>query len=328
MHPMSDNVLDKATALRAAGKPFALVTVVRAEAPTSAKPGAKALVDAAGNIEGWIGGGCAQPAVVKTVKQALADGRPRLIRISPGRDGQVEEGIVAYGMSCHSGGTLEIFIDPVLPRPVLAILGASPAAQSLAGLAPRVGFEVAAAAPGAGAELFPDAASVAGDFVLPRPVPRLVVVATQGKGDEEGLEAALAAGAPRIWFIASRRKAEKLRTYLKERGHDPARVDAIVAPAGYDIGAATPAEIALSVLAAVVKAMRSEAPAMDAGPAEVPAAAPAQAIDPVCGMTVDPATARHRSEYQGNSYYFCCPHCKHAFDKRPEEFLHAAAGAP
>src|SRR5574341_1612621 len=123
---MSDSVLDKAAALRAAGKAFALVTVVRTEAPTSAKPGAKALVDAEGIVEGWIGGGCAQPAVVKTVKQALADGRPRLIRISPTKEGLVEEGIVAYGMSCHSGGTLEIFIDPVLPRPVLAVLGGSP----------------------------------------------------------------------------------------------------------------------------------------------------------------------------------------------------------
>jgi xanthine dehydrogenase accessory factor len=324
---MSDNFLDRAAALRAAGKAFALVTVVRAEAPTSAKPGAKALVDADGNIEGWIGGGCAQPAVLKTVKQALADGRPRLVRISPTRDGDTQEDIVAYGMSCHSGGTLEIFVDPVLPRPVLAILGAAPTAQSLAGLAPRVGFEVTAAAPGATAELFPDAASTADAFVLPKPVPRFVVVATQGKGDEEALEAALAAGAPRIWFIASRRKAEKLKTYLNDRGHDPARVDAIVAPAGIDIGAATPEEIALSVLAAVVKALRTETQPVLALQAEVPAAAPAQAIDPVCGMTVDPATARHRSEYQGTQYYFCCPHCKHAFDQRPEEFLHAAAGA-
>ncbi|HSD60125.1 MAG TPA: XdhC family protein, partial [Burkholderiales bacterium] len=287
---MSDNLLDRAVALRAAGRPFAMVTVVRAEAPTSAKPGAKALVDADGNIEGWIGGGCAQPAVVKSVRQALSDGRPRFIRISPTRDGQVEEDIVAYGMSCHSGGTLEIFIDPVLPRPVLAILGASPAAQSLAGLAPRVGFDVAVGAPGATPGLFPDAALRAETFVLPEPVPRFVVVATQGKGDEEALEAALAAGAPRTWFIASRRKAEKVKTYLKERGHDPARVDAVVAPAGLDIGAATPQEIALSVLAAIVKALRTEAQPTLAPQAELPAAASVEAIDPVCGMTVDPAT--------------------------------------
>jgi xanthine dehydrogenase accessory factor len=141
MQVMSDSLLDKAAALPAAGKPFALVTVGRAGAPTSAKPGAKALVDTEGNIEGWIGGGCAQPAVVKTARQALSDGRLRLIRISPGRDGQVEEGIVVCGMSCHSGRTPEIFIDPVL-----AILGTSPTAQSLVGLAARVGFEVSAGA--------------------------------------------------------------------------------------------------------------------------------------------------------------------------------------
>ena len=326
---MSQNVLDKAAALRAARKPFALVTVVRAEAPTSAKPGAKALVDADGITEGWIGGGCAQPAVVKTVKQVLADGRPRLIRISPNRDAPIEEGIVAYGMSCHSGGTLEIFVDPVLPRPLLAVLGTSPAAQALASLAPRVGFDVAAAAPGATAALFPDAASVADTFDLPQPSPRFVVVATQGKGDEEGLEAALAASVPRIWLIASRRKAEKLRAYLKERGHDPARVNAIVGPAGLPIGAATPEEIALSVLAAVVQALRTgAAPPAEADDAQAAPDAAAPAIDPVCGMQVDPATAKHRSEYRGKSYYFCCPHCKQAFDKNPAELVREGAAGP
>ncbi|MBS1136936.1 MAG: XdhC and CoxI family protein [Proteobacteria bacterium] len=322
---MTTNILDKAAALRAAGLPFALVTVVRAEAPTSAKPGAKALVDADCNIEGWIGGGCAQPAVVKSVKQALADGRPRLIRISPNRDAQEEEGVVAYGMSCHSGGTLELFVDPVLPRPALATLGASPVAQALAALAPRVGFDVAAAAPGATAALFPDAASIADAYVLP-PAARFVVVATQGKGDEEALEAALAAGVARIWLVASRRKADKLRAYLRERGHDAARVDAIVAPAGLDIGAATPEEIALSVLAAVVQERRRGAP-VAAEVAAAPAIEAAPAIDPVCGMQVDPSTAKHRSEYRGKPYYFCCPHCKHAFDKNPVEFVKEEAGA-
>jgi xanthine dehydrogenase accessory factor len=323
---MSQNILDKAAVLRAAGKPFALVTVVRTEAPTSARAGAKALVDADGNIEGWIGGGCAQPAVVRTVQQALADGRPRLIRIGPERDAPPGEGIVAYGMSCHSGGTLDIFVDPVLPRPLLALLGDSPAAQALASLAARVGFDVVAGAPGATAASFPDAASVAQAFALPRPVPRFTVVATQGKGDEEALEAALAGDAPHIWLIASRRKADMLRAYLGERGHDPLRVDAIVAPAGLDIGAATPEEIALSVLAAVVQEMRRGAVAAPRAEAASGAApVPVPATDPVCGMEVDPATARHRSEYQGRVYYFCCPHCKHAFDKNPADFLQAGA---
>jgi len=323
---MSTYVLDKAAALRAAGQPFALVTVVRAEAPTSAKPGAKALVAADGSIEGWVGGGCAQPAVVKTAKQALADGRPRLIRIAPTSDAQAQEGVVAYGMSCHSGGALEIFVDPVLPRPLLAILGNSPTAQALASLAPRVGFEVAAAAPGATAALFPDASSLDDVFVAPRAA-RLIVVATQGKGDEDALEAALAADAPGIWLIASRRKADKLRSYLRERGHDAARVDAIVAPAGLDIGAATPEEIALSVLAAAVQALRAPA-APTAEAAAPPAAAAVPAIDPVCGMEVDPVAAEYVSEYRGRSYYFCCRHCKQAFDKHPADFVkEEAAGA-
>ena len=194
----SDAVLDTAHRLKAAGKPFALATVVRCESPTSAKPGAKAVIEPDGTIHGWIGGGCAQPAVVKTARQAITDGLPRLIRISPERGEPVESGIVEYGMSCHSGGTLDIFIDPVTARPALLIFGASPAAQVLCALATRVGFAVTAAFPGADAELFPEAEQIIDGLEVPQALRErrpFVVVATQGRRDEEGLEAALRSGA-------------------------------------------------------------------------------------------------------------------------------------
>ncbi len=328
----SDRILEEAAALKARSEDFALVTVVRCESPTSAKPGAKAVVMADGEIRGWIGGGCAQPAVIKTVKRAIADGQARLIRISPSKGEEVEEGVEDFGMTCHSGGTLDIFIDPVVARPALLVIGASPVAQALVGLARRVGYAVTAAFPGADRVLFPEADQLLGGLDMDEiPVrPAFAVVATQGKRDEEGLEAALTTGAPYIAFIASERKATKLKDYLKERGHEPARVDGIVAPAGVEIGAVTPEEIALAVLAGVVRARRgseqsavSEPSYADVGVGETQATA----VDPICGMSVDVATAEHSSEYRGQSFYFCCAGCRHAFDKEPERYIAAAGGA-
>jgi len=352
----SDAILEKAASLKAAGKPFVLVTVVRCESPTSAKPGAKAVVEADGVIQGWIGGGCAQPAVIKMATQALQDGQPKLIRISPSKNANIEEGIMDFGMTCHSGGTLDIFIDPVIPRPVMLIVGASPAAQALSALAHRVGFSVTAAFPGADSDMFPDADRIIDGLALTEHLagtPSFVIVATQGKRDEEGLEAALNTGSDFIAFIASERKADKLKNYLKERGHDAAKVDAILSPAGIEIGAVTPEEIALSVLAGVVKTRRDladteSAPATSTTgalneqsetegsccgtPQQAPASTAAsccgasvegtsESIDPVCGMSVDPETAEYQAAYEGRRYYFCCAGCQHSFEKDPQQYL-------
>jgi xanthine dehydrogenase accessory factor len=339
----TDAVLEKANDLKRQGISFALATVVRCESPTSAKPGAKAIIDSNGEIDGWIGGGCAQPAVIATAKKALKDGQPRLIRVSPTKDAVVEEGVIDFGMTCHSGGTLDIFIEPVMARPALLIIGGAPSAQVLSVLANRIGFAVTSACPGGNADMFPEATHLIDGLDLTDvATPPFVVVATQGKRDEEGLEAALASGAPYIAFIASERKAEKLRTYLKERGHDAARVDAIISPAGIEIGAVTPEEIALSVLAAVVK-VRREADVETAStsvtseqsqksgsccslqeskplPASV-TETQTNAIDPVCGMSVGIATAEYKSDYRGQTYYFCCAGCQHNFEKAPEQYL-------
>lgn len=336
MRMESDAVLDKAAHLKAEGKPFALVTVVRAVSPTSAKPGAKAIVEADGVIQGWVGGGCAQPAVIKTAKQVLQEGMARLIRISPTKDGEVEEGIIDFGMTCHSGGTLDIFIDPVIARPKLLVIGASPVAQALVGLAQRVGFSVTAAFPGADDEMFPDADKTIDGFDITDVTPSFVVVATQGKRDEQGLEAAVSIGAAYTAFVASERKATKLKAYLKESGGDAERIDAIISPAGVEIEAVTPEEIALSVLAGMVKARREGMATSQ--PVEVSsnegssccgsknakaktAPATVTAIDPICGMSVEVRGAEYHSIYQGRDYYFCCDGCQHRFDNEPEKYI-------
>jgi xanthine dehydrogenase accessory factor len=366
----SDGILERAAALKAAGRPFVLATVVRCESPTSARPGAKAIVDADGQIDGWIGGGCAQPAVLATAKEALADGAPRLIRVSPTKGTAPEPGIVDFGMTCHSGGTLDIFLEPVAARPALLIVGASPAARALSALAARTGYDVLALAPGADAAQFPDASTVADGLdpaLLGGRRPEQVVVATQGKRDDAGLDSALATGCPRIAFIASARKAEKLKAGLLERGWDPERVAAITAPAGVAIGAVTPEEIALSVLAGLVQERRQGAPLPAAVPGDAPVrampaspAAPAAgsccgghdetggveadpgqsaagagptpaatAIDPVCGMRVTVGAGTPHSRRDGADYWFCCGGCRDSFEREPARFIAATeAGIP
>ncbi len=252
---------EKAIQLDAEHIPYVLATVVGCKAPTSAKPGYKALVTAAGDIYGWIGGGCVQPAVVKAASQALRDGRPQLIRVSPTQDANPRDEVVGFKSACFSGGTVDIFIEPVLSRPSLLLLGSSEVARSLATLAHFAGFKVTVASPAADETGFPRADQVIKSFAIANAAfsqPPLVVVATQGKGDQAALLAALGVDTYHRAFIASKRKADKLKQLMKDKGHDPQVVDAIVAPAGLDIGARSPEEIAVSVLAGLIAARHQQ----------------------------------------------------------------------
>lgn len=275
----TEHVLATAQRLQQAGTPYALVSVTRALPPASAHAGDKAVVTADGQLHGWVGGGCAQPAVLKTVRQVLEDGRARLIRIAPSQDGEVRDlgDVLEFGMACHSGGTLELFVDPVLPRAQLVVIGSSPVAAGLVQLAPRVGFAVTLIAHEADAAAWPDAQRVIptddATTVAPQLAPGAwVVVATQGRRDVQALRLALALQARQISFVASAKKAQVLKDSLIAAGADAAAVAAIVAPAGYPMAASTPEEIALSVLAAVVSARRGAA-VTSAEPVTPPAAA-------------------------------------------------------
>ncbi|NBW44143.1 MAG: XdhC /CoxI family-like protein [Betaproteobacteria bacterium] len=271
-------VLEAAQRLQQNDQAFALVSVLRVEAPASARPGDKAVVTADGIIHGWIGGGCAQPAVLRTVREALADGRSRVIRIAPAdaeKTDQSEtsidskrrlEDVLEFGMTCHSGGILELFVDPIVARTQLTIIGDTPLAAALCELAPRVGLPVTVIAHHADPGRFPAADRVLTDDEdgpgIARQQPTLdgcfIVVATQGRRDLQGLRLALSLPGRQTFFVASARKAQVLKAALKEAGEAPDQVDAIVAPAGQLLGAQTPEEIALSVLAAVVAARRGQ----------------------------------------------------------------------
>lgn len=328
---MFDDFLKKSAELIERGEPFATATVVRCQAPSSGKPGDKAIIYPNGEIWGWIGGGCAQPVVIKEALKSLADRRPRLVRISPSADGS-EEGIVDYTMTCHSGGALDIYLEPVLPNPHLVILGRSPVAQTLARVGRDIGYAVSVvSAEELKPEYFADAELVQDkDFNLSQAkiTPKsFVVVSTQGEGDEEALEQALNSDASYLAFVASKTKAGKVFEYLRGRGISQARLDQVHAPAGLNIGAGAPPEIALSILAEIVKLRNSTE---TTAPLRTPPLRSAaltilnkEATDPICGMTVDTAKARHKMQFQGQWFYFCCAGCKDTFENAPEKYTRA-----
>jgi xanthine dehydrogenase accessory factor len=319
---MFDEFLKKADELVMLGESFAIATVVRYEAPISGKPGDKAIIFADGEVWGWVGGGCARPAVVKEALKALQDGRPRLVHISP--TSTEEAGIVAYNMSCHSGGALDVYIEPVLPKPHILIMGRSPVGQTLAKLAKVINYTVSVAAPEANQESYPDVDRVQAGLELKalKVSPHtFIVVSTQGECDEEALENALRTEATYVAFVASKVKAAKVLEYLGERGVSAERLKQVKAPAGMDIGAGSPEEIAVSILAQIVQLKRSQA-----SNREKPAILPTEqqeAKDPICGMTVNAGTAKHKSQYDGKAFYFCCAGCKQKFDKQPDLFAPA-----
>jgi xanthine dehydrogenase accessory factor len=238
------------------GTPLALATVVQAVSPTSGKPGDKALVTDDAIVEGWIGGGCAQPAVIEATRSALASGESGLIRVGPKGEWEPLEGVVDFSSGCLSGGTLVIFIEPMIKQPSLNILGNSPAAQSLCYLAGHLGFAVTLTCPDPVAGDLPDIVRRADDFSGVSG--NFIVIATQGKHDRNAVKAALASNASHIAMIASSKKITRLKASLAGAGVDPAQLDRIHSPAGIEIGAVTPAEIALSVLAELVRARHGE----------------------------------------------------------------------
>ena len=284
----ASDLIERAATLRRTGQPFVLATVVRSVRPASAHAGDRALLMQDGVMLGWAGGGCVHTTLQREAACALADGQPRLVRLSPEPSSDFEEGVVSYPMTCHSGGTLEIFLEPVLPLPTLVILGESPVASALAALAPVMDFEVATALEGATGDTW-------------------VVAAGMSSGEDHPVvRSALLSGAPYVAMVSSRRRAEGFLDELRTEGVLEETLQRLKAPAGLDIGAATASEIALSILAEIVQRRRAR------GRVEAPAAR-LTAIDPICEMEVDIATAKWTAERDGQTYYFCAPGCRKAF---------------
>ncbi len=320
---MSIELLEQIHELNRAGESFAVATVVRVEKPISAKPGDRAIIKTDGALDGWIGGGCAQDTVVREAKKVIRDGQPRFLRLR-GRGAtsvETEEGVLEFPITCHSGGTLDVYVEPVLPRPQLILLGNSPIAVTLAKLVKILGWQVDVFDARATREQFPEADSIS-DLADVRTIQRralaFVVVTTQGHDDEPALEAAANSGAPYVAFVASKRKFDSRVEYLRGRGVSEEQIARIKAPAGLDIGALTPDEIAASILAEMIQVRRQHWTPQAAEAAQAVAAAESivgEAIDPICGMTVETATAHYVVERNGEKFYFCSISCKEQFEQ-------------
>ena len=261
------DILDTISTRKAQGEPFALATVVRTVAATATKAGAKAVILPDGTMsEGWIGGGCARAAVLKAAREALADGEPRMVSVQPEnllaelgvKPGENRDGVRFAENMCPSKGTMDVFVEPVLPHPSLVILGVSPVALSLATQARQLGYHVTVAAPATDLTNTPDADMLIDGYALGglHQARRFIVVSTQGKGDEAALRTAASTDAAYHAFVGSRRKMAALREKLIAEGIDASAIDRIKAPAGLDLGAITPEEIAMSILAEITTLRR------------------------------------------------------------------------
>ncbi len=320
-HGIAAEIIDLLREYAATGTPHVLATVVRTEAPTSAHPGDKAVVTADGRLHGWIGGSCSEPIVRREALRALSEGVPQLVRIVPAPEVKQtrKRGELMVATTCPSGGALDIFIEPQLPRPLLMVFGDTPAARTLVQMGVLAGFRTCSVHPGAASEDFGSADIVLGSFELSGANPGAdtwAVVATMGHYDEDALEAALAYPDVEVGLIASTRRAAAVRDALRSRGMDEATLDRVRTPTG-KVRGGSQEEIALLALAELVTARRKRGHMH----ATAEAAPVVFATDQVCGMTVDPLTSQHKAVYRDVTYWFCSAGCQAEFEKEPEHYL-------
>jgi xanthine dehydrogenase accessory factor len=311
------DVLEEMGELTRSGQAFALATVVWRQPPSSSQPGSRAIITADGELRGWIGGACAEPVVIREAQRVIAEGTARLLLLgTPDQfGGTVPDGVIVIPISCQSEGALEVYIEPVLPVPHLVVIGGSPMARTLATLGGALGWRT---------DLV-DGPAFAPDMADER---SMIVVATQGHDDEDVLIRAVAARPAYLGLVGSRRRGATVLGYLADRGVPEEDLARVRVPAGLDLGPTTHQEIAVAILAELVKLRASGALSRSAlsrpgaGATETgqhPAASASEVVDPVCGMTLVAAAGRPLS-HDGVDYYFCCVACRQAFEENPDAY--------
>jgi xanthine dehydrogenase accessory factor len=332
----SFDVLEEAGELTRRGQPFALATVVWRQAPSSGQQGSRAIITAAGDLHGWIGGACAEPVVIREARQVITEGVPRLLLLGT-RDqfgAAVPDGMTVVPIACQSEGALEVYIEPVLPAPHLVIVGRSPMVETLADLSRALGWRTTVVDRGAFSAADADQSS-------------MVVVATQGHGDEEAVEQAVAAGPAYLGLVGSAKRGAGVLGYLADRGVPQDQLDRVRVPAGLDLGRTTHREIAVAILAELVQLRasgvvgpgavtatgdgagafpreggRAEGVSPPSGGSASPGGSPPRdSRDPVCGMTVAADASSYPLEHDGETYYFCCAGCRRSFQEDPAAYL-------
>jgi xanthine dehydrogenase accessory factor len=353
---MTEDLLQLRQDLSRRGEPFALATVVWRRAPSSAQPGNQAIVTAAGKVRGWLSGACADSVVIREARKAMETGEAQLVLLGSPDElaARANDGISLVPMQCQSEGAIELFVEPVLPKPHLVLIGRTPMVKTLTALAKTLAWRTVVVDDRGDPEAHPQADHVVTTLDLEAAgvgENSLVVVATQGQYDELAVDKALGTKAAFIGLIASRKRSKGVMDWLRDVDYTEEMLARVKAPAGLDLGSLKHEEIAVGVLAELVQfnaarkpsvvAASSPSSSSEASPNEassseaarneatetptapVPSAgdSPGDAVDPVCDMLVDIATARFVSEHEGQTYYFCCPACKKKFEAEPAKYL-------
>lgn len=320
------------------GVNLAVAQVIDREAPCSSKVTDKAIILETGELIGWIGGGCVRGIVIKEALDVIRTKRYRKVRISPEGGSSTSDNFKNYIMSCQSGGTVEVMIEPVFPLPELIVVGKSNIARKLAAIAATADFKVTAMASEADKHMFPSASLVTDkvDFeVLSNFNNTYIVVATQGENDEENIQKALSTKAKYVGYVSSAKKSEKIKDFLTLKGVSDERIKDLRSPVGFDINAKLAGEVAISILAEIVQDFRNEKTETSdcCGSTKEQKEKVKQVIEsndkfseeyyinPVCGVPVSKKSPKHIIEYKGEKVYFCCDGCKVSFEKNPSQYI-------
>ena len=305
------------------GEEFAVAQVIWREAPSSGKPGDKAIILKDGTMIGWIGGGCVKGIAIKEAHEAIRENKSRLVRINPDEvNGEEDSNHKTYRMTCHSGGTMELFIEPITPNPQLIIVGKSNIARALSKLAIAANLRVNVLSNDVHKGMFPGVNNIHDrvDFSkINIDKNTFIVVATQGEDDEESIRKALETSCNYVGFISSLRKSVKIKEYLEQTELSANRINELKTPVGMDINAKLPEEIAISILAEIVELFRDPNRKVDNESDTV--INDDSYINPVCGVSVSKKDAKHVLEYGAHTVYFCCDGCKVSFDTEPEKYI-------
>jgi len=306
-------VMERAVELTNDGESFVMATVVWRQGPSSGQSGSRAIITSDGKLHGWIGGACAEPVLIREAKKVLDSGKAQLIWLGQEADFKgmhVPDGVLTVPMACQSEGALQIYVEPVQASPAVVIVGRSPMAITLKQLIEVLNWRV---------NLL-DFEDFTTGMVNSSSV---VIIATQGHGDEEATEIALPAQPAYLGVVASRKRGGAVLSYLEDRGFSKSEIEKIQLPAGLDLGHTTHREMAVSILAEIVQ-LRA-AGAFNTGNAKKSLAIVSEVIDLVCGMSVVAEKSNRPFEFEGTTYYFCAPGCRTAFEKDPTSFINQEA---
>ena len=308
-------VMERAVELTNDGQSFVMATVVWRQGPSSGQSGSRAIITSDGKLHGWIGGACAEPVLIREAKKVMDSGKAQLIWLGQEADFKgmhVPDGVLTVPMACQSEGALQIYVEPVQASPQVMIVGRSPMAVTLKQLIEVLNWRVQIL----------DFTDFTTSMVSSSSV---VIIATQGHGDEEATEIALPASPAYLGVVASRKRGAAVLAYLEDRGFSKTQIGTVNLPAGLDLGHTTHREMAVSILAQLVQLRAAGSLTQKATPNLLQMAQPTEVIDLVCGMTVAAEKSNRPFDYEGTTYYFCAPGCRTAFEKDPSSFINQEA---